>query len=162
MSKAYLGLGSNQGDRLAFLRAAVDGLEEEDGVTVVATSSVYRSEPVGLTDQPEFLNAVVVVDSTLSPRGLLELARRIQDSNDRRRRQRWGPRTLDVDILLIEGVELDEPDLTVPHPGLTERRFVLRPMLEVDPDVSLPDGTPLREVLDGIGDGQAVWMEGGL
>ncbi|MBU4174542.1 MAG: 2-amino-4-hydroxy-6-hydroxymethyldihydropteridine diphosphokinase [Actinobacteria bacterium] len=162
MSTVYLGVGSNQGDRLVFLRAAVECLEEEDGVTVVATSSVYRSEPVGLTDQPEFLNAVVVVDSTLSPRGLLELARRIEDSNGRRRRQRWGPRTLDVDILLIDGVEVDEPDLTVPHPGLTERRFVLEPMLEVDPDVSLPDGTPLREVLDGIGGGQAVWMEGGL
>jgi len=162
VSTAYLGLGSNQGDRLAFLRAAVSGLAGEDGVTVVATSSVYRSEPVGFTGQLEFLNAVVVVDTSLSPRDLLELVQRIEDSNGRRRRRRWGPRTLDVDILLIDGVEVDETGLTVPHPRLTERRFVLEPMLEVAPDASLPDGTPLREVRDGIGNGHAVRMEGGL
>ena len=162
MSTAYLGLGSNQGDRLAFLRAAVEGLRAEKDVTVVAASGVYRSAPVGFSDQPEFLNAVVVIDTALTPRRLLEVTRRIEDSSGRLRRERWGPRTLDVDILLIDGIEVDEPELAVPHPRLTDRRFALEPLLEVDPDASLPDGTCLRAVLDRIVEGQDVSREGDL
>jgi 2-amino-4-hydroxy-6-hydroxymethyldihydropteridine diphosphokinase len=159
VTKSYLGLGSNQGDRLGFLQAAVRGLEGEDGVTVVATSSIYRSEPVGLTDQPEFLNAAVIVETDLEPLELLKLVHEIERSNGRRRGRRWGPRTLDMDILLIDSLEVKEPGLTVPHPGLTERRFALEPVLEVAPDATLPDGTPLREALEEVVNGRVERLE---
>lgn len=159
MKRVYLGLGSNQGDRLGYLKAAVRGLDGEDGVTVVDTSSIYRSEPVGLTDQPEFLNAAVVVETGLEPLELLKLAQEIERLNGRRRGRRWGPRTLDIDILLIDGLEVEEPGLTVPHPGLTERRFALEPLLEVAPEAALPDGTSLREVLENVLSGGVERLE---
>src|SRR5450756_1622650 len=116
--RAYLGLGSNLGDRLGHLRAGVSSLSGARGVDVVAVSSVYRTEPVGGPEQPEFLNAVVAVSTTLAPRELLALTRRIEGERDRMRKERWGPRTLDVDILLYGDITLHEADLEIPHPGL--------------------------------------------
>jgi 2-amino-4-hydroxy-6-hydroxymethyldihydropteridine diphosphokinase len=134
-TRAYLGIGSNLGDRLATLQAAVDGVAAADGVTVVAVSSVYATDPVGGPDQGEFLNAVVAVDTTRSPRELLALGQRLEQAAHRVRRERWGPRTLDVDVLLVGALEVHEPDLEVPHPRMWERGFVMVPLGELDPSV---------------------------
>jgi 2-amino-4-hydroxy-6-hydroxymethyldihydropteridine diphosphokinase len=137
MTRAYLGIGSNLGDRLANLQLAVDGLAAAGGVTVVAVSPVYETDPVGGPEQPEFLNAVVAVDTELDARGLLGIAQRIEADAHRVRRERWGPRTLDVDVLFVGDAIVDEPDLVVPHPRLHERAFVLAPLADLGPDAEL-------------------------
>ena len=162
MSRAYVGLGSNMGDRLANLRAGLAALLVADDLFLAGKSGVYESEPVGIADQPDFLNAVVAVETTLDPYQLLSHVNKIELEHGRQRITRWGPRTLDIDVLLYDDLEQDDPKLTIPHPGLTERRFVLEPLLEVEPDVTLPDGTSVRSVLEGLGDGQAVWRSGEL
>lgn len=127
--RAYLGLGANLGDPLAQLRAAVAAIEER-----TAVSSVYRTEPVGgPPGQPDFLNLVVAVDTGRSPRQLLELAQTLERAAGRVREVRHGPRTLDVDVLLVGDAVVDEPDLVVPHPRMWERRFVLVPLAQLDP-----------------------------
>jgi len=156
LMRAYLGLGSNLGDRLGHIQAGVSSLSGAPGVDVVAVSSVYRTEPVGGPGQPEFLNAVVAVSTTLAPRELLALAQRIEAERDRLREGHWGPRTLDVDILLYGDVAMREADLEIPHPGLAERRFALEPLLEIDPGAALPDMTPLADLLDGLTDDSMV------
>lgn len=162
MSRVYVGIGSNLGDRLANLRGCVSELEEAEGLIVVAVSSAYNSQAVGLTGQPDFLNGVVVVDTELSPGEFLALLNRIEEKYGRTRDLHWGPRTLDADILLYDMIVVDEPDLKIPHPLLAERRFVLEPLLELAPDLSLPDGTPLGDRLRELGDEQAVSREGGI
>ena len=132
MPRAYLALGSNLGDRLAHLQAAVDSLARV--VAVSACSSVYETDPVG-PDQPDYLNAVVAVDTDLDARGLLALAQGLEVEAERVREQRFGPRTLDVDVIWIDGVEIDEADLTVPHPRASERGFVLAPLSDVAPEL---------------------------
>ena len=134
MTRALLGLGSNIGDRLGHLRTAVASLSE-----VTAVSSVYETDPVGGPEQGRFLNIVVAVETDLDPRELLGVCHRLESAAGRVRDVRWGPRTLDVDILWIDGVTVDEPDLQIPHPRIGERRFVLEPLAEVAPDV-LPAG----------------------
>jgi 2-amino-4-hydroxy-6-hydroxymethyldihydropteridine diphosphokinase len=131
--RAYLGIGSNLGDRLGHLQLAVDELAGAGSVEVVGVSPVYETDPVGGPDQPDFLNAVVAVDTTLTPRELLELAQRIEADAARVRTVRWGPRTLDVDLLLVGDEQVDEPDLVVPHPRLAERAFVVVPLADLDP-----------------------------
>jgi 2-amino-4-hydroxy-6-hydroxymethyldihydropteridine diphosphokinase len=131
MTRAFLGLGSNLGDRVALLRAAVAALPD-----VVATSPVYETDPVGGPDgQGAYLNLVVELDTTRSPQDLLELCRSLEAAAARVRTERWGPRTLDVDVLLVEGVTVDTPDLQVPHPRMGERRFVLAPLADLAPDL---------------------------
>jgi 2-amino-4-hydroxy-6-hydroxymethyldihydropteridine diphosphokinase len=131
--RAYLGLGSNLGDRAARLQDAVDGLAATDGITVIGVSPVYETEPVGGPEQPDYLNAVVAVDTDLTPRQLLEVAQRLEGEAERERGERWGPRTLDVDVLLVGDEHVDEPDLVVPHPRLFERAFVTVPLADLDP-----------------------------
>lgn len=131
--RAYLGIGTNLGDRLAYLQLAVDALAAADGVRVVAASPVYETVPVGGPAQPDYLNAVVAVDTALSPRALLRLANTIEADAERVRTVRWGPRTLDVDVLLVGDEQVDEPDLVVPHPRMRERAFVLVPLADLDP-----------------------------
>jgi 2-amino-4-hydroxy-6-hydroxymethyldihydropteridine diphosphokinase len=133
LRRAYLGLGSNLGDRAALLQGAVDGLAATDGITVVAVSPVYETEPVGGPEQPEYLNAVVAVDTELTPRQLLDVAQRLEDTAGRVRAEHWGPRTLDVDVLLVGDEHVDEPDLVVPHPRLYERAFVMVPLADLEP-----------------------------
>ena len=133
LRRAYFGLGSNVGDRAAALQAAVDGLAAADGVTVVAVSPVYETDPVGGPEQPEYLNAVVAVDTDRTARELLELSKRLEDEAGRVPGERWGPRPLDVDVLLVDDDEVDEPDLVVPHPRLFERAFVMVPLADLDP-----------------------------
>jgi 2-amino-4-hydroxy-6-hydroxymethyldihydropteridine diphosphokinase len=130
--RAYLGLGSNLGDRLAHLQAAVDGLARTTGVAVVAVSPVYETAPVGGPPQDDYLNAVVAVETELTPRALLQVAQGLEAAEHRVRRERWGPRTLDVDLLLVGDERVDEPDLVVPHPRLMERAFALVPLADLD------------------------------
>jgi 2-amino-4-hydroxy-6-hydroxymethyldihydropteridine diphosphokinase len=130
--RAYLGIGANLGDRAAALQGAVDGLAA-GGLEVVAVSPVYETAPVGGPAQPDYLNAVVEVETAVSPRELLELAQRVENAAERVRLERWGPRTLDVDVLLVGELTVDEPDLVVPHPRLAERAFVLVPLADLDP-----------------------------
>jgi 2-amino-4-hydroxy-6-hydroxymethyldihydropteridine diphosphokinase len=134
--RAYLGLGSNLGDRLAQLQGAVDGLAATEGVTVVAVSPVYETEPIG-PDQPEYLNAVVAVETARSARWLLELAQTLERAAHRVRGKRWGPRTLDVDVLVFGWEVIEEPDLVVPHPRMWERGFVMAPLHDLEPELGI-------------------------
>jgi 2-amino-4-hydroxy-6-hydroxymethyldihydropteridine diphosphokinase len=131
--RAHLGIGSNLGDRLAYLQLAVDSLAAADGVDVVGVSPVYETAPVGGPEQPDFLNAVVAVDTTLTPHELLAVAQGIEAEAERVRAVRWGPRTLDVDVLLVGDERVDATDLVVPHPRLAERAFVVVPLADLDP-----------------------------
>jgi 2-amino-4-hydroxy-6-hydroxymethyldihydropteridine diphosphokinase len=132
--RAYLSLGSNVGDRRAHLKDAIASIEG-----VVAVSDVYETAPVGGPPQDDYLNLVVAVDTDLTPRQLLGLCHRLESAAGRVRGERWGPRTLDVDIVWTDGEPVDEPDLQIPHPRLYQRRFVLEPLGELAPDL-LPDG----------------------
>ena len=160
---AYLGLGSNVGDRHAHLRAAVAALRDH-GVEVEALSSVYETEPVGeVLDQQDFLNAVVRVRTGLEPEELLDLCKAIEVEQGRMLAgQRHGPRPLDVDLLLVGDLELTSGRLTIPHPQVTERRFVLEPLLELDPHLALPDGTALADRLTDLKGTQRVECTGSL
>ena len=136
MTTAYLGLGSNLGDREGFLRQAVALLAAEGDIRVKKVSSIYETEPVGFTDQGAFLNAVVVVETELSVVELLSKCLAVEQKLQRVRDVRWGPRTIDIDILLFGEQTIDDPKLIVPHPRLRERLFVLIPLHEVAPNVA--------------------------
>jgi 2-amino-4-hydroxy-6-hydroxymethyldihydropteridine diphosphokinase len=159
----YLGLGSNVGDRVAHLRAAVAALREH-GVEVEAVSSVYETEPVGeILDQPDFLNAAIRIRTELEAEALLDLCKAIEIEQGRMLGgQRHGPRPLDLDLLLLGDLELRTDRLTLPHPQVASRRFVLEPLLELDPELSLPDGTARASALAALGPGQAVDRVGPL
>jgi 2-amino-4-hydroxy-6-hydroxymethyldihydropteridine diphosphokinase len=139
---AYLALGSNLGDRLEHLREAVRRLGATDGIDVARSSRIYETEPVG-PPQPPYLNAVLEVETTLSPRELLEACQAVEDALGRVRAERWGPRTIDVDVLTYDELTVDEPDLVIPHPRMHERGFVLVPLGELDADAALPGGRRL-------------------
>jgi 2-amino-4-hydroxy-6-hydroxymethyldihydropteridine diphosphokinase len=143
-ARAYLGIGSNLGDRLAYLQLAVDGLAVTEHVRVVAVSPVYETEPVGGPEQPEYLNAVVAVDTTLDPRRLLHVGQRLEGEAQRIRRERWGPRTLDVDVLVFDDQMVDDSDLVVPHPRMFERAFVIAPLTDLEPGPPLAARLPAR------------------
>jgi len=153
----YLGLGSNVGDPAAHLRAAVELLEAE-GIEVEAVSSVYVTEPVGeVLDQPDFLNAAIRIRTALEPEGLLHACKRVEAERGRSfDAPRHSPRPLDVDLLLLGDLELGADRLTLPHREVTTRRFVLVPLLELDPELTLPDGTRLAEALAALPQGQRV------
>jgi len=131
LTRAYLALGSNLGDRAAYLQGAVDELANTPGVRVVAVSRVYETVPVGGPAQDDYLNAVVAVDTDLDPWQLLAVAHSCEAHGRRVRAERFGPRTLDVDILLFGDVEMDDPALTIPHPRMWQRNFVLAPLRDV-------------------------------
>jgi 2-amino-4-hydroxy-6-hydroxymethyldihydropteridine diphosphokinase len=124
--------------------------------TLVATSSIYETAPVGGPDQGAYLNAVAVVETDLAPRRLLDVMLDVERRMGRVRRERWGPRTIDLDLLLHGDSAVDEPGLTVPHPRLTERRFALEPLLEAWPEATLPDGRPLADFLEAVADQDVV------
>ncbi len=153
----YLGLGSNVGDRESHIRAAVEVLRER-GVEVEAVSSHYETEPVGdVLDQADFLNAAVRICTDLEPEELLDLCKEVEVERGRRLdAPRHSPRPLDVDLLLLGDYELSTDRLTLPHPEVTSRRFVLVPLLELDPELRLPDGTPLDAALRSLGLDQRV------
>jgi 2-amino-4-hydroxy-6-hydroxymethyldihydropteridine diphosphokinase len=159
----YLGLGSNLGDREAHLRGALELLRRK-GIEVEAVSSAYETEPIGeILDQPDFLNAAVRIATELEPLELLDLCKAIEAEHGRMfGSPRHGPRPLDLDLLLLGDIELRSERLTLPHPEVTTRRFVLEPLLELDPDLALPDGTRLAAALAGLGEGQRVARVGAL
>ena len=166
MVVGYLGLGSNVGDRWAHLRGAVEALRGH-GVEVDAVSSAYETEPVGeVLDQPDFLNAAVRIRTDLEPEGLLDLCKAIEAESGRLfGGPRHGPRTLDVDLLLLGDIEVELDRLRLPHREVTSRRFVLVPLLELDPELALPDGTRLSTALaqlEGGGEGERVEPAGPL
>jgi 2-amino-4-hydroxy-6-hydroxymethyldihydropteridine diphosphokinase len=135
MARAFLALGSNLGDRVGHLQRAVAAIPD-----LVALSAVYETDPVGGPEQQgAYLNLVAELDTTSSPRQLLALCQRLEAEAARVREVRWGPRTLDVDVLWVEGATVDEPDLEVPHPRMWERRFVLAPLADLAPDLASPD-----------------------
>ena len=149
MTRAYVGLGANLGDREATIRRAVERLGAEPGIEVVAVSTLRETEPVGYADQPSFLNGAAVIETGLSPRDLLDRLLEVEQELGRVReaRERYGPRTIDLDLLLYGDVAVDEPGLAVPHPRLAERRFALEPLHELDSSLRLPDGRAVRELL---------------
>ena len=157
MRTGYLGLGSNVGDRAAHLRAAI-ALLGERGVEVEAVSSAYETEPVGeVLDQPDFLNAAIRIRTELGPEELLDLCKQIEAERGRALdAPRHSPRPRDVDLLLLGDLELATDRLTLPHPEVTTRRFVLAPLLELDPDLTLPNGARLADALAALGSGQRV------
>jgi 2-amino-4-hydroxy-6-hydroxymethyldihydropteridine diphosphokinase len=157
MTPGYLGLGSNMGDRRAHLEAAVAALPAR-GVKVVASSSVYETEPVGLVlDQREFYNACLAIETDHGPEGLLAACKAAErDLGRPAGGVRHGPRPIDVDVLMLDALEYSSDRLTLPHPEVTSRRFVLVPLLELDPELTLPDGTVLVGALARLGEGQAV------
>jgi len=131
--RAYVGVGANLGDREATIRAALAALPG-----VVAVSELRETAPVGVVDQPPFLNGAAALETKLSPRELLDALLEVERRLGRERRERWGPRTIDLDLLLHGDDVVDEPGLTVPHPRLHERRFALEPLLDLDPDLVVP------------------------
>jgi 2-amino-4-hydroxy-6-hydroxymethyldihydropteridine diphosphokinase len=144
---AYIGLGANVGPREVTLLRAIDLLAEADDVEVLEVSQLRETDPVGMVDQPSFLNGAARIDTSLSPRALLELLLRIERSLGRVREERWGPRTVDLDLLVYGDLTVDEPGLRVPHPRLHERRFALEPLAELDPELVVPGRGPVRQLL---------------
>ena len=163
MRTGYLGLGSNVGDSAGHLRAAIELLRER-GVEVEAVSSAYVTEPVGeILDQPDFLNAAIRIRTELGPEALLDVCKAVEAERGRAfEAPRHSPRPLDVDLLLLGDLELETDRLTLPHREVTTRRFVLAPLLELDPDLTLPDGTRLADPLAALSDGQRVDRVGPL
>lgn len=135
--RAFLGFGSNMGERAEYLKSALEAVPD-----MVAVSDAYETDPVGGVEQEPFLNLVAQLDTALTPRELLEVCRERESSAERERIVRWGPRTLDVDVLWVDGESVNEPDLQVPHPRMFERAFVLVPLSELAPDL-VPDGYDL-------------------
>lgn len=144
MPIVYLALGSNLNRPHWQLRRAVHAIASIPQTKLLKRSSVYRSSPIGPAIQPDYLNAVVAVQCTLHPLTLLDQTQAIEKQQGRKRRQRWGPRTLDIDILLFADQQLHHPRLTLPHPRLTQRRFAMEPLLEIAPQAKLPDGRPIQ------------------
>jgi len=151
VARAYVGLGANVGPREETLRQAVELLATEDGVEVVGVSTLRETDPVGVVDQPRFLNGAVAVGTTLSPRELLDVLLRIERTLGRvRDGTRWGPRTVDLDLLVYADEMVDEPGLRVPHPRLQERRFALEPLAELDPGLVIPGAGRVLDVLSAL------------
>jgi 2-amino-4-hydroxy-6-hydroxymethyldihydropteridine diphosphokinase len=150
--RAYVGLGSNLGDREATIRAALAELDAADGVDVIAVSTLVDTAPVGYTDQPRFLNGAAALESRLPPRELLELLLAVEArfGRDRALVPAQGPRTLDLDLLLYGEARVDEPGLEIPHPRLHERAFVLGPLAELDPALEVPGKGSIQTLLAGL------------
>ena len=145
--RAVLALGSNLGDRLENLQGGIDALFEAPGLDFVAVSPVYETAPVGGPPQPDYLNAVLIADTVLSSRTILSRAHGVEEVFQRIREERWGPRTLDIDLIACGDETSDDPELTLPHPRAHERAFVLLPWHDIDPDARIPDHGRIAELL---------------
>ena len=159
MTTAVIGLGGNIGEPQAAMAAALDRLTRHPGIALEAVSALYRTPPWGNIDQPPFLNAAVRVQTALAARELLEACLTVERELGRERRERWGPRTIDLDILLFGDAEVDKPGLTIPHPRLAERAFALLPLADVAPDATI-GGRPARDWLDAAGRDGIVRLAG--
>ncbi|HYZ19758.1 MAG TPA: 2-amino-4-hydroxy-6-hydroxymethyldihydropteridine diphosphokinase [Gaiellaceae bacterium] len=151
MEEAYVGIGSNLGDRERNVRRAIELLRADAQIQVIAVSELRETDPVGFVDQPRFLNGAVHVRTVLPPRALLERLLEIERTLGRvRTAARYGPRTIDLDLLLYGDEVVDEPGLRIPHPRLAERRFALEPLLDLDPALSVPGRGPVQALLAGL------------
>jgi len=150
MRTAFLGLGSNVGDRSGHLAAAAVGLAADPAIKVVRGSGIYETKPMGREDQPDFLNQVLQIATTHEPPALLAACLAVERRLGRERHERWGPRTIDLDVLLYENFSCHDPDLVLPHPRMHERGFVLTPLAELAPDLMI-NGVPVRELADRVG-----------
>ena len=150
MTTAFVGLGANLGAREETLRCAVELLAAADDVDVLAVSQLRETAPVGVVDQPGFLNGAVAIDTARAPRDLLELLLEIERSLGRVRGERWGPRTIDLDLLVYGDEVVEEPGLRVPHPRLHERRFALEPLAELQPDLEVPGWGEVSTLLSAL------------
>jgi len=148
--RAWVGLGGNVGDAVATVRAAIEALSRLPGTRLLRTSRLYRTPAWGIRDQPDFINAVALLETSLGPRALLEHLLEIERAFGRERRERWGPRILDLDLLLQGDQVIDEPGLHVPHPHLHERAFALLPLLDVSPDIVIPLQGRARDALSAL------------
>lgn len=149
MTTAFIGIGSNVGDREAFARRGIAEIGEAEGITIEKVSSLYATAPIGGPPQRSFVNLVVKIDTELSPRGLLESLQAIEQRLGREPSDiRWGPRVVDLDILTFGDEKVSEPDLEIPHPRMKERLFVLIPLLEIEPDAADPWGSRYADALD--------------
>lgn len=159
MIRAYIAIGSNLGDPVAQARNAIAALKQIPEIQVVTESSLYSSTPMGPQDQPDYINAVVAIDTSLSPLALLDQTQAIELEHGRvRKAERWGPRTLDLDIILYGDRVYDCERLTIPHYGMKVREFVLYPLAEIAPDLILPDQTALQTLLTQVDrNGLAIW-----
>jgi 2-amino-4-hydroxy-6-hydroxymethyldihydropteridine diphosphokinase len=144
---AFVGIGSNLGNRESNLGTAIELLSAEEGIEVVAVSEIRETEPVGPVEQGAFLNGALRLQTSLGPRELLERLLAVENRLGRERTERWGPRTIDLDLLLFGNEAIDEPGLTVPHPRLHERRFALEPLLDLDPALAIPGKGPVSTLL---------------
>ena len=153
---SYLGLGSNLEQPRRQLQQALAALRAHPDIELLRCSRLYGSKAVGPGNQPDYVNAVAAISTSLAPQSLLGVLQGIENDQGRQRLQHWGPRTLDLDILLYGDWVVEHPDLRIPHPRLRERAFVLVPLLEIAPELRLPDGTSLRGLLDYLG-ADAVW-----
>ena len=151
MAKAYLGLGSNLGDKKTNVTTALEMLYKNPLIEVLKISSFYETEPIGFKEQDWFLNVVVKVETSVEPYKLLSFCQAIEDHLQRKRLIRWGPRTMDVDVLLYENFSSEDPILTIPHPRMTERAFVLVPLEEIEPDLEIK-GQRIGEFLNKLED----------
>lgn len=147
MTRAYIGLGSNLDDPLTQLKSAISHLKQLPLTSLVGLSSLYQSAPVGPQDQPDYINAVAALDTELEPLTLLDALQAIETKQGRVRKTHWGARTLDLDILLFGNQVINHPRLIVPHPYLSQRAFVLTPLADISPDLQLPDGQWLVDLV---------------
>lgn len=145
---SYIGIGSNQATPIAQAKQAIQALGNIKETTLLACSSLYRSAPMGPQDQPDYINAIAKIETALSPIALLDALQSIEQNQGRvRKDNRWGPRTLDLDIILYDNLSIENTRLTIPHYGMKEREFVLYPLFEISPSLQLPDGTLLCDIL---------------
>lgn len=161
-NKAYIALGSNMGDRFGYLKKAIQSLEDHDSIHVVNSSSIYETDPVGYTNQAQFLNMAIKVVTSLEPLELLTVCNNIETDFGRKREIKWGPRTLDLDILLYNQENIETEKLTIPHPRMCERAFVVLPLLEMDESITIPSmSEPLEACLHQIPDkeGVRIWKQ---
>lgn len=159
MTIAYLSLGSNQGNRLGNLHSAIAKLRNHKKVKIIDESEIYETSPVEYRDQPDFFNLVLEIDTKLSPKELLDLCLGIENDLGRQRLIPQGPRNIDIDILLYGKLTVDEPELILPHPRLTKRAFVLVPLTDMKPDITLPSGEKLVGFIPGTSSQQVKKLE---
>lgn len=148
MTVAYIGIGNNLGDKERFIQRALDALSHMTGINLLRVASLYETAPWGNTDQDWYLNTVAEIDTTFSPRELLSTLLSIENNLGRTREEKWGPRTMDLDLLLYGSKVINNPHLRVPHPRMTERAFVLVPLAELCPDLVLPNGLGVKELAE--------------
>lgn len=160
INRAFIGLGSNIQDRSAYLKGGIQALAEHPDIQVVNYSSIYETEPVGYTDQDSFLNMVVEINTDLTPAKLLQIILNMERGLGRKRELKWGPRTLDLDILIYNQENIEDEELIVPHPRMSERAFVMIPLMEIDPELSIK-GVMIKHIVNELKDrdGVQIWKQ---